>query len=735
MNGSGRARPVRAAALLLLTVSAVLVGARPARTAPAPPVANESVIVQFATAGAAVAQTAGGAEPTLAARGYERLSVPAGMTKAAFLEQLRARGDVVSAEDNGMAYAAAAPNDPYYSRDQSGYLSLIGVEKAWDLSTGGSGTVVVAVLDSGIDLAHEEFQGRLWENPRDADGDGIDSDGNGCIDDRYGCRFLDATQKRIAGCGSDYASSQPNGNVKDDNGRPGAVDRSSHGTLVAGVVGAAGNNGRGVTGVAWNVKIMPVKVLDCGVNGEGPAGELYEVAQGIDYARRMGANIISLSLGSRDDRQVVRDAIQAAQRDGVIVVVAAGNISGDTGVLYPAAYTEYANVVAVGASTMSGQWATFSRYGPAVDFAAPGVEIVGPLRSDLGLANPYGRAELGGTSFSTPLVTGMFALMMARNSRLSPAEYIQIARDAASPAPAALHGQNWAGAGIINIGAAVARVPMSLAGSALKDWKDVPAGTEVIATVGGVECGLTTTSAFGPRATYALKVKPEAERSGCGAPGRTVQISIGGLAAVPSFPWGERDQDLGSTNRNITSVSPAPGAIVVQQLGPGWSNVAQLEPGGQLPNALSSLPSPWTALLRWDPLKPFLETKGAFARFVKGAPAYVNDLARLEQYDAYWVDGGAANVATLNPNPAAGRTITLQPGWNNFVYTGDARAVEEALSDIAGKYTQVLQYDNQAGRWRSHLPGQPSYVNDFGGLFKFQVYWVYMTAPGTVGLK
>jgi subtilisin family serine protease len=149
------------------------------------------------------------------------------------------------------------------------------------------------------------------------------------------------------------------------------------------------------------------------VNGEAGRRSC-TVAQGIDYARRMER--ISLSLGSRDDRQVVRDAIQAAQRDGIIVVAAAGNISGDAGTLYPAAYTEFSNVVAVGASTMSGQWASFSRYGPAVDFAAPGVEIVGPLRSDLGLANPYGRAELGGTSFATPLVTGMFALMMSRRA-------------------------------------------------------------------------------------------------------------------------------------------------------------------------------------------------------------------------------------------------------------------------------------------------------------------------------
>jgi hypothetical protein len=203
---------------------------------------------------------------------------------------------------------------------------------------------------------------------------------------------------------------------------------------------------------------------------------------------------------------------------------------------------------------------------------------------------------------------------------------------------------------------------------------------------------------------------------------------------VPTFPWAERDQDLGSAARNITSVSPPPGAIVVQQLGGSWQRRAPGAIGAAAERAFEPA-EPWTALLKWDPLKPFLETKGAFARFVKGAPAYVNDLPRLEQFDAYWVDGGAANVATLNPNPAPGRVVSLQPGWNNFVYTGQAREVQEALSAVAGKYTQVLQYDNQSGRWRSHLPGQPSYVNDFGGLFQFQVYWVYMTSAGTVTMN
>jgi hypothetical protein len=170
----------------------------------------------------------------------------------------------------------------------------------------------------------------------------------------------------------------------------------------------------------------------------------------------------------------------------------------------------------------------------------------------------------------------------------------------------------------------------------------------------------------------------------------------------------------------------------VQALNGSWANIAHLEPTGALPGAASSLPTPWTTIFKWDPLKTLLDKAGAYRRFFQEAPAYASDFPVISQFDAYWVDGPPTNVASLNPNPAPGRSIVLEPGWNNFTYTGTSRSVADALTSASGKYTQVLQFDNATSTWLSYLPGQPRYLNDFGGLFTLKVYWVLATAEVTL---
>ncbi len=701
----------------------------------------DRVVVQFRTGVEGQSTTGGSQARSLEELGFRTLRVPAGQSRDQFLAELRSQPGVVSAAPEARVFAALAPSDPYYLANQAAYLNQIGTPAAWDLATGNK-QIVVAVLDSGTDLAHPDIASRLWENSLETADDGIDHDANGCINDRNGCRFIELTTDRATRCG--YSSSARTGAVLDDHGRPGSASHS-HGTIVAGIIGAAGNNGVGVTGVAWNVRIMTVKVLDCGTGkGGAPSGDISDVAFGIDYARRMGANVISLSLASAPgdqtaDQPILRQAIQAAQDQGIIIVAAAGNHqAGDSqvGPGYPAAYTQYPSVVAVGASdNLNGNtWASYSNYGPAIDFAAPGSNIVSTVRSDLGLPNPYGVAEQG-TSFATPLVAGMFALMMSRNSRLAGADYIQIARDTATPAAPAPHGQNWAGSGIINIGAAVARVPLSLSGSVLNDWKDAPAGTDVRASIDGKECGAVLSTTFGVVSRYTLKVKPVAETVGCGEPGKTVRLTIAGVAAVPIFLWGGPDEDIGMANRDISTVSPPPGTIVVQTLNGVWSNIAHLDLAGTLPQSLSYVPNAWGVALHWDPLKPGVDGSGGYQRFARQAPTYVSDWTAVQTYDAYWVNGASANIANINPNPRPGRVIALQAGWNNFVYTGTSAAVADALSDVGGKYTQVLQYDNGARAWLSFVPGQARYLSDFGGLFTLKVYWIFMKEPASLTMR
>jgi subtilisin family serine protease len=668
--------------------------------------------------------------PSLEELGYETLPVPEGFTQDEFLRQLRSEPGVVSADPDARVYAAATPNDPFFERDQLGYLGSIGVPSAWDLAVGRE-EIVVAVLDSGVDLAHPDIAPRLWVNTGEVPGNNIDDSGSGCIDDRHGCRFVTVTPENQSLCGYAPEDGVHSGNVWDDNGRPGTLSHS-HGTMVSGIVGAAGNNGQGIAGVGWNVRLMIVKVLDCGSpTGGTPGGQMSDVARGIDYARRMGADVINLSLASSPGNQgadipMLRDAIAAAETEGVIVVAAAGNhgLSSDPRPGYPAAYTQYSNLVAVGASnwTQGQTWIPFSAYGPSVDLAAPGNQITSTVRSDLGLAVPYGTSNQGGTSFATPLVSGMFALMKSANSRLGHEAYIQIARDTATPATEASHGGNWAGAGIINVREAVARIPMLITGFALHDWVDVQPGVSVSARVGGRVCGQANTFAVGVVARFELTVDPDAVTSGCGAPGRTVDLFVGASRARTSIPWGGPTEELLHTGKEVSTVSPDPGPVVVQVVGTGWNNLAHLEATSALPGALAYLPPSWEAVFSWDPFE------SAFRRALRTGPTYTRDWEIARRYDAFWVySPSSANAASVNPNPSSGRTISLREGWNNFVFTGTSEQMATALSAIDGKYDGVYRFNNESGQWESYVPDRSRFLNSLGGLLIMRVYWIHMT--------
>ncbi|HJN85212.1 MAG TPA: S8 family serine peptidase, partial [Patescibacteria group bacterium] len=172
---------------------------------------------------------------------------------------------------------ARTPNDSFFS-DQW-YLPHIGAISAWNESTG-SPDVLVAILDTGIDLDHEDLRGQIFVNRGEVANDGIDNDGNGYIDDVSGWDFYD--------------------DDRDANPIVGANDEFGvhHGTVVAGVIGATGNNALGVTGVNWDVKMLPIRVLDS--TGDGDVGDIVE---GIDYALSMGADVINLSfVGSSNTR-------------------------------------------------------------------------------------------------------------------------------------------------------------------------------------------------------------------------------------------------------------------------------------------------------------------------------------------------------------------------------------------------------------------------------------------------
>ena len=285
------------------------------------------------------------------------VNVPKGQEEQYRLKFLRTRG-VVYAEPNYRVKAAdITPNDPLwnantYSAQGQWGPKAIHAPAAWDL-TMGSSSVIIAIVDSGVDAGQPDFAGRLLP----------------------GYDFVD----------NDTSTEDPYG----------------HGTHTAGIATAAGNNGIGVAGISWGSQILPVRVLDA--YGKG---DILALAEGIIWATDHGAQIINLSLGTPGHSTLLEDAVFYAYSRKVALVAAVGNyaIPGVGGVIYPAAYDAY--VLGVGAVDANLAHPSFSIMGPAVDLVAPGVGILSALAD-----GKYGL--LSGTSEATPHVSGALALLLA----------------------------------------------------------------------------------------------------------------------------------------------------------------------------------------------------------------------------------------------------------------------------------------------------------------------------------
>lgn len=291
-------------------------------------------------------------------------------------------------------------NDPLFpdqwALENTGqYYGTAGIDiaaaEAWQLTTG-SREVVIAVIDSGIDINHPDLAGNIWTNPGEIAGNGIDDDGNGFIDDIHGWDFVD-----------------------DDN-LP--LDGYGHGTHIAGTIGAVADNGIGVAGVAPQVSLMALRFQD-----DRGAGYTSGMLAALDYATRMrrdfGINIIASnnSWEAGNFSLVVEAAIRAHGEAGITFVAAAGNDGRDTDLspAYPGGY-DLPNVIVVGSHSSSGSLAGSSNFGAAsVDLAAPGLAI----KSTLPGGN-YGM--LSGTSMAAPHVTGVVALLAAAKPGISVAE-------------------------------------------------------------------------------------------------------------------------------------------------------------------------------------------------------------------------------------------------------------------------------------------------------------------------
>lgn len=402
-----------AAALCLLPLSAALDDQAQASpvTEPARPVYREGeLLIKFKngslTRAASVHEGARAQRRGRFGR-VDHVRLPAGADMEGMRRWYASQPDVEYVEPNYIVRKTALPNDPSFGnqwglrntgQNVNGSSGTVGADikatTAWDKHTG-DGSVVVAVVDTGIDYNHPDLAANIWANPGEIAGNGIDDDGNGRVDDIRGWDFAN------------------------NDADPMDDDVDGHGTHVAGIIGAVGNNAAGVSGVNWRVKLMPLKVL----RADG-FGDLASIVAAIDYAIAKGVAIINASYAfdcGAAPSLTEREAFDRARAAGILVTLAAGNdaCDNDQTPTYPASYA-LNNLLSVGASDQFDQRAIFTRGGASnygaqsVHLFAPGKNVYSTIRVSLG---SYGFEH--GTSMAAPHVAGAAALLKSWRPGLS----------------------------------------------------------------------------------------------------------------------------------------------------------------------------------------------------------------------------------------------------------------------------------------------------------------------------
>ena len=337
-----------------------------------------------------------------------------GMTVEEAINLLKDDPRIEYAEPNYIGHIDAIPNDTYFdilwgmhnTGQTWGKLDAdIDAVQAWDISTGD--TVIVGVIDSGVDTAHVDLMGNIWTNPGEIPDNSIDDDSNGYVDDIHGWDFMN-----------------------NDNG---PIDDYFHGTHCAGTIAAEGNNNTGVVGVCWSAKIMALKWLD-----SGGYGSVSDAILALQYATKMGARLTSNSYGFSTFSQAHKNAIDSSGAHGMLFIASAGNnrVNNDVSPHYPSSYNSN-NIIAVAATDHNDNLANEPTWGSnygltTVDLGAPGVNILSTIPPALSWGNYlYG----AGTSMATPHVSGTAALIWSKYPTLTNLEVKARIMNSVDPLP------------------------------------------------------------------------------------------------------------------------------------------------------------------------------------------------------------------------------------------------------------------------------------------------------------
>ncbi len=318
--------------------------------------------------------------------GVFRFRIPEGQKARTVVKRLIANDLIEFAEPDRLRFAAYEPNDPMFPSQWD--MALMNMPACWDLEKG-QPDVVIAVLDTGIDLDHPDLVDQLWVNPGEIPGNGIDDDGNGYVDDINGYDFAGDGLLPLP------AAEDP---IPDD-------IYVGHGSHVSGTIAAEQDNSEGITGIAPGAKLMAVRVL----GGRVGIGYTSDLAEGIVYATDNGANVINLSLGGTDRSLTEYNALKYAWNHNVFIAAASGNEAQyGNPIVYPAGYVF---AMSVAATNSSDNVATFSTHNEFVEVSAPGVNILSTV-----LGGFYESVGWSGTSMATPHVAGLAALLYSTYS-------------------------------------------------------------------------------------------------------------------------------------------------------------------------------------------------------------------------------------------------------------------------------------------------------------------------------